>query len=293
MLRNRPFRFLALLFLVVATVTLASVTSGRPLASADAHPVALTSPASSAGSAAGAAPVGASAVISADVASAAAEARAWFADDAARQARHAWATDSGYLVHSGPNTTSRVVLSFDDCPTNLGAFKSMVLAAQQMGIAMVLFPTGECVESGRFDPAFARAHGHYVFNHSVSHPQLATLSYARITAELGSPGIQTTYARPPFGNLSTVAREAYADKGMRLWLWTLDTNDWRGPKKAPEIVNYISANAKAGDTILMHMEHAAFFPSVLAQVKAVLTARGLGICRNQGATEVAPKTVNC
>ena len=48
-----------------------------------------------------------------------------------------------YSIHSGPNTSSRVVLSFDDCPKSYSAFQSAVLGAQSLGIALVLAPTGQ------------------------------------------------------------------------------------------------------------------------------------------------------
>lgn len=75
-----------------------------------------------------------------------------------------------YPRSTGPNRTGRVVLSFDDCPASLAAFQSAVAGAERLGIALVLFPTGQCLQSGRFSPSYARSHGAYVFNHTISHP---------------------------------------------------------------------------------------------------------------------------
>ena len=43
-----------------------------------------------------------------------------------------------------------------------------------LGIALVLSPTGTCLATGRFSVSYARAHGHYVINHTINHPDLTT-----------------------------------------------------------------------------------------------------------------------
>lgn len=182
---------------------------------------------------------------------------------------------------SGPQHGAYVVLSFDDCPASAGAFNSVVLAAEKLGIRLVLFPTGQCVAKGDISPAFARAHGHYVYNHSVSHPDLTKLSKARVVAELGSPGVQGAWGRPPFGAVNATVRAGYAAKGMRIWLWDLDTNDWRG-KSTDEVVAYVVTNAAASDTVLMHMKWNGFKGDALARMKSGLAGRGLQVCRNTG-----------
>ncbi|WP_203567096.1 FG-GAP-like repeat-containing protein [Aestuariimicrobium ganziense] len=193
----------------------------------------------------------------------------------------------------GANTSSRIVLSYDDCPNSLAAFKATVLAAESLDIGLALFPTGQCLVQGRFDAAFARAHGHHVFNHSVTHPDLRTLSYSRILTELSAPGVVTSYGRPPFGALNSTVTAAYAAKGMKIWLWNLDTLDWQSKSQA-SVVNHVVANARAGDTVLMHMQWNAFNGTALGQMKSGLAARGLGVCRNYvGTAPVAPASMNC
>ncbi|MDU0313077.1 peptidoglycan-binding protein [Phycicoccus sp. M110.8] len=198
-----------------------------------------------------------------------------------------------YARSTGPNRSSRVVLSYDDCPTSLAAFQSTVLAAQRLGIALVLFPTGTCIASGKFSPAYARSHGHWVFNHTITHPNLTTLTYAGVLKQLGPPGVVTTFGRPPGGNYNTLTvLNAYAVKAMRVWTWNVDTRDWTG-KSQSAVVSYAVTYARAGSTVLMHMGWHAFNGNAIAQIKAGLNARGLGVCRNLGATAVAPSTVPC
>lgn len=198
-----------------------------------------------------------------------------------------------YSRSTGPNRTSRVVLSFDDCPNSLAAFQSTVEGAERLDIALVLFPTGQCIQAGRFSSSYARNHGAYVFNHTISHPDLTTLSYSGVLYQLGPPGVVTTFGRPPGGSYNTLTvLNAYAVKAMRIWTWSVDTRDWTG-KSQSEVVSYVLANARAGSTVLMHMGWHAFNTSALAQIKSGLSARGLGVCRNLGPTAVAPAGVTC
>jgi peptidoglycan hydrolase-like protein with peptidoglycan-binding domain len=193
-----------------------------------------------------------------------------------------------YPVSSGPNTTSRVVLSFDDCPNSLTQFRAAVLGAKNLGIALVLFPTGNCLATGRFDAAYARANGHYVFNHTISHPDLTTLSYSGAYNQLGSPGVVTNYGRPPYGAYNTITvRNAYARRVMRIWTWNVDTNDWRG-KTQSQVVWYVVTYARANNTVLMHMGWNGFNASAISQMKSGLASRGLYVCRNLGATTQYP-----
>ena len=200
---------------------------------------------------------------------------------------------TAYNVNRGPNTSSRVMLTYDDCPTSMAAFTSTVVAARNLGIALVLAPTGNCISAGRFSASYARSYGHYVINHSISHPDLRTLSTSSILYQLGSPGVVTSFGRPPYGAVNEKVSNAYATKGMRMWLWTDDTKDWTGLSRT-EVVSSVLGNASAGDTVLMHMQWNGFNDTAMSEMKSGLAARGLGVCRNSGTTTpVWPSRVNC
>lgn len=190
---------------------------------------------------------------------------------------------NGYSYLYGPNLTARVALSFDDCPHTVADERQVLRGATQLGIGLMLFPTGSCIRSKRFDPKFARRQGHYVFDHSNTHPLLTRLGYAGVLAQLGLPGVQSRYGRPPFGGWNSTVARAYAAKGMRIWLWTVDTNDWHGYSQA-YLVNYVSRTARAGDTVLMHMQWHGFSVDALRKMRAGLAKRGLEPCRNYGGT---------
>ncbi len=206
--------------------------------------------------------------------------------------RQAWASQD-YSVHSGPNKTKAVMLTYDDCPNSWDKFETTVLGAEKLGISLVMFPTGQCLDAGYFDTKFARAHGMYVFNHSVSHPHLGDLSTSAALQEIGGAGVVASWGRPPFGDISSHIRALYEEKGMRIWLWDIDTQDWNGHKSQSTVVNYVLSNSYEGATVLMHMQESAFNPTALAQIKAGLAKDGLSICRNQGPVEQFPRTLNC
>lgn len=200
---------------------------------------------------------------------------------------------ANYSLSSGPNTSSRVVLSYDDCPKSYSAFQSTILGAKSLGIALVLAPTGNCISTGRFSPSYARANGHYVINHSISHPDLTDLSYSGVRYQLGSPGVVTSYGRPPYGAYDFTVRDAYASKAMRIWMWDVDTSDWKGRTQA-QVVSHVVTYSRSGDTVLMHMGWNAFNKSAISAMKAGLAAKGLGVCRNPGTTTPTyPKTIAC
>ncbi len=194
-------------------------------------------------------------------------------------------------IYNGLNRSTRVVLSFDDCPRSLRQFKQTVLAAERMHVGLVLFPTGTCLRRGTFDAGFARRHGHYVGNHSVHHKDLTRLSYQGVLAELGTQ--RTSFARPPFGAYNATVRRALAAKSMQMWLWDVDTNDWRG-KSQGQVVSWAVSHSHRGSTVLMHMQHRAFNPSAIAQIKAGLARRGLKVCRPYpGTTPARPRSISC
>ncbi|MEO7904986.1 MAG: peptidoglycan-binding protein [Candidatus Saccharimonadales bacterium] len=201
-----------------------------------------------------------------------------------------------YHWTTGPNLTKHVVLTFDDCPKSLAAFKQTVRDEQSRGIALVLAPTGDCIKRQAFDVTYALDHGHFVINHSVNHLALTTLSVADIIAELNSPGVQSSYVRPPFGDgtfgkagidaklLKALKLKAAADgnSGMQIWTWDVDTNDWMKGRTITQIVNEAVNSSHPGSTVLMHMNHGAFNDDTIERIQKGLAVRGLTICPNYG-----------
>lgn len=198
----------------------------------------------------------------------------------------------------GPNSTSRVVLTFDDCPKSAVGFRTVVQAAKAAGVGLVLAPTGTCLTKYRAQgtdlATLARAYGQYVINHSVSHPDLTKLSYASVVQELKAPGVVTNFGRPPFGASNATVAMAYTAVGMRQWTWTVDTLDWQG-KSTAAVVSYVVANSRAGDTVLMHMQWNGFTSTAINQLKSGLAGRGLAVCNAYRGTAPVrlPRSLPC
>jgi peptidoglycan-N-acetylglucosamine deacetylase len=190
---------------------------------------------------------------------------------------------AGSSLEIGPNDSSRVVLTFDDCPSSLQETEDVLAFAERSDIGLVIAPTGDCISmfQSRYGvdlAEWARANGQYVINHSVSHRDLTTLNCDDGAAELGEPGVVTNFGRPPYGALNSAAHCAYAQRGMSPWLWTVDTRDWTG-KSEWEVVASVVEKAEAGDTVLMHLQWNGFSPSAIGQMRDGLAERGLELCR--------------
>jgi peptidoglycan-N-acetylglucosamine deacetylase len=201
-----------------------------------------------------------------------------------------------YNLGHGPNISDAVVLTYDDCPASATAYQEVMAYARQHNIGLVIAPTGECyrwyLKRGLDLVQTARDNGQYVINHSDSHPNLKRLGYEKAKRQI-SGDVTSDYGRPPYGAHNATVDKAYADAGIRQWLWDVDTEDWRG-KSRQSVVNYTVANACKGCTVLMHLQHKGFSVTALGQMKAGLEARGLVLCRayrgwdNTGPVEPAP-----
>lgn len=189
---------------------------------------------------------------------------------------------------TGPNRTSRVVLTFDDCPSSLSSFNSVISYAATNNIGLVLAPTGNCLGSykSRYGvdlAALARAKGQWVINHSISHPDLRPLSCLQAGAQLSGSGVHTNFGRPPYGAIDASVRCGYDSRGMGIWTWTRDTRDWEAKSKSITVAR--AGAAVPGDTVLMHMQWYGFSPDALKQIKAKLAQRGVNVCRAYHGTD--------
>lgn len=189
---------------------------------------------------------------------------------------------------TGPNRTSRVVLTFDDCPRTLSSFTSVIDYAAANNIGLVLAPTGDCITKfksryGVDIAARARAKGQWVINHSISHPDLRSLSCSKAAAQLRGSGVRTNVGRPPFGAINANVLCAYNKAGMAIWTWSRDTVDWKVKSQAITVAR--ASAAKRGDTVLMHMQWQGFAPDSIGQINSNLNKRGVKLCRAYRGTD--------
>lgn len=196
-----------------------------------------------------------------------------------------------YNNRRGPNYSRAAVFTFDDCPNNLSKLRAGLNWLEDNNVGAWFFPTGNCITSfqSRYDVnivSLMRSHGQLVGNHSVSHPDLTTLSYNGAKNQLGSPGVVTNYGRPPYGASNSTVRSAYRAVGMRQVFWTVDTQDWTG-KSASQVTSYVINHTGRGDNVLMHMQWNGFTPSAMATMKRGLNNKGVAVCHKS--FDVAPR----
>ena len=98
-------------------------------------------------------------------------------------------------------------------------------------------------------------------NHSFIHPRLSVVSAQRMKEELQLTqnilftvsGKMPDLFRPPFGEENDSIVECAASLGMRTIQYDLASGDPDTSISAKRLINYVSAKAKNGSIIVMHM----------------------------------------
>jgi peptidoglycan/xylan/chitin deacetylase (PgdA/CDA1 family) len=68
---------------------------------------------------------------------------------------------------------------------------------------------------------------------------------------LAAMGLDVRAWRPPWGVLADWTPGLAAELGLELWLWSCDTEDWRG-RPAEQMLAELSENLRPGSVVLMH-----------------------------------------
>ena len=151
-----------------------------------------------------------------------------------------------------------VALTFDDGPWP-GQTTSILSILQKHNARATFFVLGAQVR-GR--PQLVRdeiAAGCEIGIHTWNHANLAHCSAGAIIADLNRCqqtmeslfGLHVPLMRPPYGAINARARSAIAQTGLRMILWSVDTNDWQRPG-ADTIYARIVNGARDGAIILCH-----------------------------------------
>jgi peptidoglycan/xylan/chitin deacetylase (PgdA/CDA1 family) len=193
------------------------------------------------------------------------------------------------VISNGPRTAPNIALTFD-----MGGRLDPAVAIVQWlidhEVHATLFPTGA---SGTRTPeglaalqlAATRPDLFDFANHSWDHPDFRGLTQAGMAAQLARaeqalvPIVGTTkpWFRPPFGGWNDLVRAGLGTAGWPyLVMWDVDTIDWRpevdGGPTAADIVGKVSANARGGSIVLMHLggwNTLEALPGILASVAAL------------------------
>ncbi|MEU1289710.1 polysaccharide deacetylase family protein [Kitasatospora sp. NPDC005856] len=151
-----------------------------------------------------------------------------------------------------------VALTIDDGPDPHHT-PTVLALLEQYGIRATFFLIGE---NAAEHPALVREiadRGHHIANHTWTHPDLRSLSEAKVRDELErtsellqrSTGRQPTWFRAPGGDWSAASLKVAADLGMRNMAWSVDPRDWARPGTSA-IIDRILKNVRPGSIVLNH-----------------------------------------
>jgi peptidoglycan-N-acetylglucosamine deacetylase len=142
-----------------------------------------------------------------------------------------------------------VYLTFDDGP---GPYTRQVLEIlRDTGSTATFFQLGINAEGEDEINDAIEAQGSNIANHSYSHPDLTTLSAAKLRYQIAN-GPKSKCFRPPYGATNARVRKAIAAAGARQVLWTVDTLDWQKPGVGQLEYYGKSKLVQDGGIILMH-----------------------------------------
>ena len=151
-----------------------------------------------------------------------------------------------------------VVLTFDDGPYPVET-PALVAELAALRVPADFFIIGN---DTRRQPAIAKAvaaGGVEVGNHSLTHPEMSSLTLAAQQAEIADgaavvdavTGTRPEFFRPPHGNYDENTIRAATAVGELVALWDEDTGDWRD-LTAQQITQSAIEQARAPAVILLH-----------------------------------------
>ncbi len=159
-----------------------------------------------------------------------------------------------------------VALTFDDGPNPKYTPKILDILREKK-VKATFFVVGKHVEKY---PEIARRiveEGHELGNHTYSHRDLVPSVRRVLLREIGKTekalieicGQGSNIFRPPRGVYSNAVRKFLLERGYKIILWSLSTQDWRGitPQK---ILGRVKRYVKGGSIVLFHDSGALLRP---------------------------------
>ncbi len=125
-----------------------------------------------------------------------------------------------------------VALTFDDGPGPTTA--GIISVLRRFGVPATFFNIGQ---NAAAYPSLVReeaADGYLVGNHTWDHPDMPTLSASGQAAELDEASAEQERLigwgpcafRPPYGDYDATTLTLARQRGMKAWIWSVDTEDW-------------------------------------------------------------------
>jgi peptidoglycan/xylan/chitin deacetylase (PgdA/CDA1 family) len=167
---------------------------------------------------------------------------------------------SSVEIDRGNTSVAQIALTFDaGGPATPTAQILDILAKYHLHVTW--FVTGQWAQENPDLLRRVQSDGHEIGNHTMTHPDLTTVSDAQVCQELtqaeqvisGITGHTTRpYFRPPYGARNAHVRALAANLGFRTVYWTIDTIDWRDDATPQSITDRVMNNLSNGVIVLMH-----------------------------------------
>ena len=185
------------------------------------------------------------------------------------------------------NESGRVLLTFDDW-NEADPYRAAHVGARlaNRGVRAAFFVTNQEAEKYPDIIPTLRLQGHWVLNHSYSHPHLTELSDSEVREEI-SKGVKSNRLRPPYGDWDSRVAGIASELGYRKCWGTINTRDWvqfsgsyRSISSIRSIVRNASTSAKQSGVIIGHLY--SNYPDAVSGIIDDLHAQGFRMCRNTG-----------
>jgi peptidoglycan-N-acetylglucosamine deacetylase len=193
---------------------------------------------------------------------------------------------SAYAITKCGNTTSRVLLSYDDWSySSPPRMVSQAKLLKSKDVGALFFPIRQphidyLNKTGTNLVIQSLQQSQYMGNHTWSHPNLTTLSSSGIDSQIargvGQRSGSSGYMRPPYGAYNTTVKSIAEGMNYHICTWTVDTEDWNN-KTASQICSHVKANVRAGSVVLMHLQTKAY--DATNCIIDGIRAKGLSLCR--------------
>ncbi|MBD7908061.1 polysaccharide deacetylase family protein [Sporosarcina gallistercoris] len=171
-----------------------------------------------------------------------------------------------------------VYLTFDDGPSKLT--EQFLDILQEHGVKATFFMQGSNLKKEHLQNSVKRAaqEGHYIGAHSMTHNFKKLYTDQQFVPEMIETlnlvheitGLNPHLVRPPYGSApglkSDLMRKKLADAHIKVWDWTIDSNDWELAGKPSQILQNIKQGATSDrEIVLMHEK-----PQTLAALPGIL-----------------------
>lgn len=192
-----------------------------------------------------------------------------------------------YTTSRCGNSSGRVLLTFDDW-NDADPYLAVAVGAQlaSRDVRAAFFLIGSKAKLYPDIVSTLRQQGHWVLNHTWSHPHLTRLSNTAVRTEI-SKGVVSNRLRPPYGDWDSRVASIASGLGYRICWGTINTKDWqyldgrlRSVGSIRSRVRNASSSDKRSGVIIGHLW--TNYPDALGGIIDDLHRDGYLMCRNRG-----------